>query len=151
MARTLVKINIHLIFHIKSQGVKMQENDLDRIHAYIGGIINELGGIPIAVGGTNDHIHILTTLPKTIALSDFVRIIKTNSSKWLKQSNSDYTKFAWQEGYGAFSVSPSLIEKTTNYIRSQAEHHRKHTFQEEYKRFLDTYGIQYNERFVFEE
>lgn len=129
----------------------MRENDLERIHAYLGGIINNLGGIPIIVGGIDDHIHILTSLPKTMALTDFVRVIKADSSKWMKQIDSHYSNFSWQEGYGAFSVSPSLIEKTTNYIRNQAEHHKKRTFREEYKMFLDAYGIQYDERFAFEE
>ena len=128
----------------------MRENDLERIHAYLGGIINNLGGIPIIVGGIDDHIHILTSLPKTMALTDFVRVIKADSSKWMKQLDRHYSDFSWQEGYGAFSVSPSLIEKTTKYIRNQAEHHKKRTFREEYKMFLDAYGIQYNERFVFE-
>lgn len=129
----------------------MRENDLERIHAYLGGIINNLGGIPIIVGGIDDHIHILTSLPKTMALTDFVRVIKADSSKWMKLLDSHYSDFSWQEGYGAFSVSPSLIEKTTNYIRNQAEHHKKRTFREEYKMFLDAYGIQYDERFAFEE
>ena len=128
----------------------MRENDLERIHAYLGGIINNLGGIPIIVGGIDDHVHILTSLPKTMALTDFVRVIKANSSKWIKQLDGHYSKFSWQEGYGAFSVSPTLIEKTINYIRNQAEHHKKRTFQEEYKLFLEAYGIQYDERFAFE-
>ena len=151
MASTLVKIDIHLIFHTKSQGVKMRENDLGRIHAYMGGIINNLGGTPIIVGGIDDHVHILTSLPKTRALADFVRVLKADSSKWMKQIDRHYSHFSWQEGYGAFSVSPSLIEKTTNYIRNQAEHHKKRTFRDEYKMFLEAYGIQYDERFAIEE
>ena len=151
MASTLVKIDIHLIFHTKSHGVKMRENDLERIHAYLGGIINNLGGIPIIVGGIEDHVHILTSLPKTMALTDFVQVIKADSSKWIKQLDGHYSKFSWQEGYGAFSISPTLIEKTTNYIRNQAEHHKKRTFREEYKLFLDAYGIKYDERYAFEE
>ena len=129
----------------------MLENDLGRIHAYMGGIINNLDGIPIIVGGIEDHVHILTSLPKTMALTDFVRVIKADSSKWIKQLDGHYSKFSWQEGYGAFSISPTLIEKTTNYIRNQAEHHKKRTFRDEYKMFLEAYGIQYDERFAFEE
>ena len=151
MASTLVKNDIHLIFHTKSQGVKIRESDLDQIHAYLGGIIRNIGGIPIIVGGINDHVHILTSLPKTMALTDFVRTVKANSSTWIKQQDNHYAQFAWQEGYGAFSVSPSLIDKTVNYIRNQAEHHMRHTFREEYKLFLDASGIQYDERYAFEE
>lgn len=149
MANTLVKIDIHLVFHVKSTGVRMRAEDLGRIFSYIGGIIREIGGIPIEIGGMPDHLHILTSLPKTISLADFVRTVKANSSKWVKTIDASYGKFAWQEGYGAFSVSPSVMDKTVQYIRDQEKHHKKRTFQEEYKLFLDTYGIQYDERYAF--
>ena len=149
MASTLVKIDVHLIFHIKSTCPRMLEDDLPRIFSYIGGIIKNLGGVPIEVGGRPDHIHILTSLPKTMSLAEFVRVIKADSSKWLKGLNPGYVHFAWQEGYGAFSVSPSLTDKTVKYIRGQEEHHKKRNFQEEYKLFLEAYGIQYDERFAF--
>jgi len=149
MASTLVKIDIHLIFHVKSTGAKMRTEDLGRIFAYIGGIIKGIGGLPIEIGGMTDHVHILTSLPKTVSLADFVRAVKADSSKWMKQLDPCYGAFAWQEGYGAFSVSPSLIDKTVKYIRGQAEHHRKRTFQEEYRLFLEAYGIDYDERYAF--
>ena len=149
MASTLVKIDVHLIFHIKSTGIKMHEEDLPRIFAYIGGIIKNMGGMPIEIGGRPDHIHILTSLPKTMSLADFVRAIKADSSKWLKGVDNYYTQFTWQEGYGAFSVSPTLIEKTIRYIRGQEEHHKKRSFQDEYRLFLDAYGIQYDEHYAF--
>ena len=126
----------------------MHEDDLPRIFAYIGGVINGVNGLPIAVGGRPDHIHILASLPKTMSLADFIRAIKADSSKWIKKLRDDYASFEWQEGYGAFSVSPSLIDKTVNYIRGQEEHHRKRSFQEEYRLFLEAYGIQYDERYV---
>ena len=129
----------------------MHEDDLPRIFAYIGGVINGVNGLPIAVGGRPDHIHILASLPKTMSLADFIRAIKADSSKWIKKLRDDYASFEWQEGYGAFSVSPSLIDKTVNYIRGQEEHHRKRSFQEEYRLFLEAYGIQYDERYVFDD
>lgn len=149
MASTLVKIDVHLIFHVKSTSVKMRSEDLGRVFAYIGGIIKGVGGLPVEIGGMPDHIHILTSFPKTMSLSDFVRTIKADSSKWMKSLGTVYKEFAWQEGYGAFSVSPSLVDKTVKYIRTQVEHHKKRTFQEEYKLFLEAYGIQYDERFAF--
>ena len=149
MANTLVKNDIHLVFHVKSTGIVMRTADLPRIFAYIGGIIKNIGGIPIEIGGVANHVHILTSLPKTIALADFVRTIKANSSKWMKSLNNYYRYFSWQEGYGAFSVSPSLLQKTIRYIRGQEIHHRKTSFQDEYKRFLNAYGIQYDERYAF--
>jgi len=149
MASTLVKIDVHLIFHVRSTGVTMREEDLDRIFAYIGGVIRGLGGLPIEVGGRPDHVHILCSLPKTMALADFVRAVKAESSKWMKSLDEGrYGKFSWQEGYGAFSVSPSLLDRTVQYIRRQAEHHRRWSFKDEYVKFLDAYGIQYDERFI---
>ena len=127
----------------------MREEDLGRVFEYIGGIIRSEGSIPFAVGGVVDHIHILMTLPKTIAMSDFVRVIKAKSSKWLKTVNAYYEPFQWQEGYGAFSVSPSLMARTTEYILGQAEHHKVKSYQEEYCETLEEYGIEYGERYAF--
>ena len=149
MASTLVKIDVHLIFHVKSTSIKLQDNHLPDIFSYLGGIIKNIGGLPIVVGGRPDHIHILTTLPKTMSMADFARAVKADSSKWIRKIAPCYQDFAWQEGYGAFSVSPTLIAKTTQYIRNQEEHHRKRSFQEEYKLFLEAYGIKYDEHVTF--
>ena len=108
MASALVKINVHIIFHVKSNGIRMRENDLKRIFSYIGGIINGIGGVTMDVGGVADHIHIVASLPKNKSLSDFVKVIKSDSSRWIKSIDSYYYKFAWQEGYGAFSVQSDL-------------------------------------------
>ena len=127
----------------------MRDEDLERVFQYIGGIIRDEGAISFAIDGVADHIHILTTLPKTVALSDFVRAIKAKSSKWLKTVDEYYEFFQWQEGYGAFSVSPSLMERTTKYILKQAEHHRTHTYCEEYRTILEGYGVEFDERYAF--
>ena len=129
----------------------MREEDLERIFAYIGGTIRSIEGAPIQVGGIQDHVHILASLPKTMSLADFVRTIKAHSSKWIKTLDDSYQTFAWQEGYGAFSVSPTLLNKTIGYILGQTEHHKKRTFIEEYKLFLEAYGIDYDERFAFKD
>ncbi len=149
MARTKVKNIIHIIFHVKWTGARMQKEDLKRIFSYISGIIKGVGGFPIRVGGTIDHVHILTTLPKTIALSDFVRTIKAESSKWVKTLEKRYKRFAWQDGYGAFSVSQSMVNKTISYIENQDLHHTKQTFEDEYKAFLDAYAIDYDDCYIF--
>ena len=126
MASTLVRIDIHLIFHVKSKGTMILQQDLSRVFAYIGGVIRNLDAIPIEVGGMPDHIHILTSLPKTRCLADFVRTVKAESSKWIKQINGHYYGgFSWQEGYGAFSISPNAVEKAVDYVRNQATHHQK--------------------------
>ena len=140
-------MNVHIIFHTKS-ATPMCKDDLARIHAYIGGIVKGLGSIPIQIGGVENHVHILATLPKTMSLSDFVRSIKAESSRWMKGLGEGYGKFAWQEGYGAFSVSASVVESTVAYICKQEEHHRKESFVEEYRRFLDAYKMEYDERYI---
>ena len=151
MASTLVKINVHLVFHVKSTGITMRENDLERVFSYLGGIIRNIGGIPFQIGGMPDHVHILSSMPKTLSLADFVRTIKADSSKWIKTLDDYYLSFAWQEGYGAFSVSPSQMKNTISYIVRQPVHHKKRTFIEEYKLFLDAYDIDYDERFAFKD
>jgi REP element-mobilizing transposase RayT len=149
MANTMVKNYMHLIFHIKSTSVQMQQSDLPRIFAYIGGIIKDLGGIPFIVGGMPDHVHLLATLPKNMTLIDLARITKSKSSKWIKTLSPYYSTFAWQDGYGAFSVSPSILEKTVEYIKNQECHHQRKSFQEEYKAILKAYHIPYDERYLF--
>ena len=110
-----------------------------------------MNGIPIAIGGIGNHVHILTTLPKTITLVDFMRNIKAYSSKWIKTLDEQYYEgFAWQKGYGAFSVDHRHLDQTAQYIRNQAEHHHRAEWREEYQRLLDEAGIEYDERYAFE-
>ena len=149
MANTMVKIYLHIIFHIKSTSVQMHPNDLSRIFAYIGGILGELGAIPMIVGGVSDHVHLLTSLPKNVALCDLMRTVKANSSRWIKSLSPAYATFAWQDGYGAFSVSPSILEKTVQYIRNQEAHHQRTSFSDEYKALLEAYMISYDEKYIF--
>ena len=149
MASTLVKLYVHIIFHVKTTGMTMLDEDLPHIFSYMGGIIKNLDGIPLEIGGTCDHVHILSSMPKTMSIADFARSVKNNSSRWIHARNVCYRRFEWQNGYGAFSVSASQLNNTVNYIRNQAEHHKKHTFTEEYKAFLNAYGIEYDDRYAF--
>ena len=149
MASTLTKIDIHLIFHVSSMSITVRPDDLPTLSRYIAGIIRYLDGIPIEIGGMPDHLHVLTSLPKTMSLSNFVRSIKANSSRWLRRADIRYAAFSWQRGYGAFSVSPSVLERTALYIRNQSRHHQKRSFREEYKAFLSAYGIEYDKLFAF--
>ena len=150
MANTYTKLNIHIVFHVKSTGVSIQKEDLPQVFQYIGGIINNVGGYPITVGGIENHIHILATMPKTMSVSEFVQKIKANSSKWIKTIDSYYENFVWQEGYGAFCVSPSLLKKTIRYIETQEQHHHEESVPNEYKRFLKTNCIEFDERYLFD-
>ena len=148
MANTFTKLNIHIVFHVKRTSVFIRSKDLPLVFAYIGGVINNIGGYPITVGGVDNHIHILATMPKTMSVSDFVKTIKANSSRWIKTLDESYEDFAWQEGYGAFCVSPSLLKKTIRYIETQEEHHHKETVRAEFIRFLQENGIEFDERYL---
>ena len=148
MANTYTKLNIHIVFHVKSTGICLRREDLPQVFAYIGGIIKNIGGYPVTVGGVENHIHILATMPKTMSVSDFVKTIKANSSKWIKTLDEYYGSFVWQEGYGAFCVSPSLVKKTIRYIETQEEHHHKESVRTEFIRFLKINGIEYDERYL---
>ena len=148
MANTYTKLNIHIVFHVKSTGVCIKNEDLPKIFAYIGGIVQNVGGYPVTVCGIENHIHILATLPKTMSVSEFVQKIKANSSRWIKTLDKYYESFAWQEGYGAFCVSPSLIKKTIHYIETQEQHHHEESVRDEFKRFLKENGIEFDERYL---
>ena len=145
MGSSFININVHLIFHTKSNGCTIREEDLSRVFHYIGGTIRSMAGPSYMVGGRPDHIHILASLPATIRLSDFVRDIKSNTSKWIKGINLYYSDFSWQEGYGAFSVSESNKDTVINYIANQKEHHRTHSSLEEFCQFLKKHGANVEE------
>ena len=148
MANTFVKNTIHLVFHVKCTSVCIAEGDLEHLFRFIGGTIKKMGGIPFQVGGIYNHIHIMCTLPKTISLCAFVRNIKSDSSKWLRTIHERYAAFAWQDGYGAFSVSPSAEANTLNYIRNQAKHHGVISVTDEYEQILNAYRIDHDERII---
>ena len=148
MANTYTKLNIHIVFHVKSTGITIRQKDLEQVFAYIGGIIQNVGGYPITVGGITNHIHILATMPKTLSVSEFVQKIKANSSKWIKTIDEYYEDFAWQEGYGAFCVSPSLLKKTIRYIETQEQHHHEVSVRDEFIQFLKENGIEFDERYL---
>jgi len=115
----------------------------------MGSILRDLNCIPIAINGVSDHFHILCVMSKNIALSKLAEEVKRHSSRWIKTKGDYYKNFAWQGGYGGFSVSPSLHDKTRKYIENQEEHHKKLTFQEEYLLFLKEYGIEYDETYLW--
>jgi putative transposase len=115
----------------------------------MGGIARENGMKALAIGGTQDHVHTLLSLPATISVAKAIQLIKGGSSKWIHDQLPKYRKFEWQDGYGAFSVSASQIETVVRYIDEQKEHHRKRTFEEEFLEFLDKHGVEYDRRYVF--
>ena len=117
-----------------------------RLWPYLGGIARENKMKAMVVGGVGDHVHILLSIPSTLAVAKCVQLLKGNSSKWIHETFKEHSDFEWQEGYGAFSIGVSGVEDTTKYIQSQAEHHRKSSFTEEIETFLKKHGMEYVER-----
>jgi REP element-mobilizing transposase RayT len=139
---------MHCVFSTR-QRQKIISLDLQqRLWPFIGGITRENNMKALAVGGAEDHLHILLSLPATIPVAKAIQLIKGGSSKWIHETFPAHRDFAWQEGYGAFSVSISHVEATIRYIRAQEEHHRKKGFEEEFIIFLKKHGIQYDDRHV---
>ena len=137
MGQSISQLYVHLVFHIAYNSPKIQGEDINRLHHYINNYTDSLRCPILAIGGMPDHIHILLNLGKDLSISEFVRNIKANTSRWLKTIHPHYRLFSWQNGYGAFSVSPSGIERTIKYIRNQHEHHRYRTMEEEVKWLLE--------------
>jgi len=148
MPSTYLSLHYHLIFSTKERRQLVGASWRDRIHAYLGGTVRTLGGVPEAVGGTADHVHLLVGLRATHCLADVLREIKRSSSLWVHETVG-LAEFSWQEGYGAFTVSASNVASVKQYILKQEEHHRKRTFQEEYVEFLRRSGVEYDERYLW--
>jgi REP element-mobilizing transposase RayT len=133
MSHSHTNLLYHIVFATKGRRPLMPRQHWKRIHQYLGGLARGLGGIALQVGGVDDHIHTLNKIPPTMAVSDFIGKLKSNSSTWMEQI---CPHFGWQEGYGAVSVSPSQVERTRRYIANQEEHHRKVSFAEEWAKLL---------------
>jgi REP element-mobilizing transposase RayT len=149
MANTYTSLHYHIIFSTKNRVNCVKLEIEQRVWAYIGGIARKHGMTALQVGGYEDHIHALVMTPPTLALSQIAQFLKGDSSKWIHEEFPALRDFAWQDGYGAFTVSKSNLPEAIRYIQHQREHHQKRTFQEEYLEFLQKYEIQYDERFVW--
>src|SRR5215467_6106824 len=136
MPQSLSKVIVHIIFSTKDREPWLGSDVRPRMHAYLATVCRDLGGERVRVGGVADHVHIVTTLPRTLSQAELIKQIKKASSKWIKGFGARYRGFFWQRGYGAFSVSPSQLEAVLQYVDTQPEHHRTRTFQEEYRELL---------------
>ncbi len=148
MSTTLTNLLIHIIFSTKERKPLISDQYRKRLYAYMGGIIRSEGAEPLAIGGTADHIHLVAKIKSSHALADLVRKIKANSSKWINENNLINDRFAWQNGYGGFSVSASQIEKVRSYIENQAQHHKKKTFKDELNEILAKHGVDYEPQYL---
>ena len=150
MPQSLSRVILHIIFSTKDREPWLDSNVRPRMHAYLATICRDVGGEFVHVGGVADHVHIVTTLPRTLSQAQLIEQIKKTSSKWIKAVDTRYRAFAWQRGYGAFSVSPSQLDAVLQYIDGQKEHHRTRTFQEEYRELLRKHGVDFEERYVWD-
>lgn len=151
MANTYTQIYIHVVFSVKGRQNLIQKKWKDELFMYISGIAKGKQQKVYAIGGVEDHIHILWSIKPNIALSDLVREIKSNSSKWINEKSLVMGRFEWQAGFGAFSCSHSQLESVIAYINNQEEHHTKKNFKFEYMEMLQKWNVDFDEKYVFNE
>ena len=150
MPQSLSSILIHLIFSTKNREPFITPDIEQELHPYMATIFRALKSPSLAIDGTRDHIHILLSLARVIAIADLLEEVKTETSKWIKTKGPEFRNFHWQKGYGAFSIGQSQVEAVKQYVQNQKEHHRRMTYQGEYRQFLKAYGIGYDERYVWD-
>jgi putative transposase len=150
MGQSLVRNYIHIVFSTKHRAAFIDDHVEQALHKYLGGICTKLGCLPLKIGGYTDHVHILCSLPSTISLMKLVEEVKRGSSKWMKTQGKKYDYFYWQDGYGAFSVAHSQLDSIIAYISRQHIHHSQFDFKEEYRGVLLKYGVEYDERYVWD-
>ncbi|HJT78717.1 MAG TPA: transposase [Gemmataceae bacterium] len=151
MGQSLGQIYLHVVFSTKHREAFFADLPFrERAHAYLAGACRNLESPSIIVGGVADHVHLLCRLSKNLAPATLVRELKRESSKWVKAEVAGLSAFAWQNGYGAFSVSPGHVQILKEYIAKQEEHHRRQSFQDELRRLLQKYAIEYDERYVWD-
>lgn len=150
MGQSLVQNYIHILFSTKHRRPLIKPDIENELYAYLGGICNQLDSPPVKIGGYTDHVHILCRLSKNITLAKLLEEVKSHSSKWIKTKSDELRQFYWQNGYGAFSVNPAEVNIVINYIANQKEHHKKKSFQDEYRAFLKKYNVDYDERYVWD-
>lgn len=150
MPQSLARLHIYLVFSTKNRERMITDAVRDALHAYMAAVLQNLGCAPGLINSVEDHVHLLFDLSRTVSVSQAVEDVKKASSKWIKTQGPMFAGFAWQSGYGAFAVSESNIDAVREYIAHQKEHHRKRTFQEEYRQFLERHGIAFDERYVWD-
>jgi putative transposase len=151
MPQSLAKILVHTVFSTKDRRPFLRDKPLrEELHRYLGGILTNLECQPVIVGGVEDHVHLLCALSRTCNAAEMVKEVKRGSSLWLKTKSPELSDFAWQNGYGIFSIGFAQIESVRDYIAGQEEHHRKVSFQDEFRQLLKRYEIEFDERYVWD-
>lgn len=150
MPQSLSRILVHLVFSTKNREVVLNAAIQSELHPYLAGTLDGIDCPSLQIGGVENHVHLFFGLSRTRSVADVVETVKTSSSKWIKTKGVEFGGFHWQSGYGAFSVSQSDADAVVAYIRNQAQHHRKITFQDEYRRLLERYQVAFDERYVWD-
>lgn len=150
MPQSLSYLLTHIVFSTKDRTPVLDAKVRPALHAYLATVARNVECECFRVGGVADHVHLAVRLSRTITMAQLIEELKTSSSKWLKTQSPALAAFAWQRGYGAFSVGPSDLNALLHYIDTQEEHHKTRTFQGEYRAFLKKYGIEYDERYVWD-
>src|SRR5580698_283934 len=150
MPESLSSVLIHVIFSTKDRAPLLDAEMRPKLYAYLAGAARGCGCECYRIGGVADHVHLAIRLSRTLTISDLIRELKSPSSNWLKNQSPALSNFAWQRGYGAFSVSFSALEELRHYIDTQEEHHRTRTLQGEYRLFLKKYEVEFDERYVWD-
>jgi len=150
MPQSLSQLYAHLIFSTKDRFPFLKYDIRGRVHGYLATVLRDMGSPFVVVGGVDDHIHILFDMGRIHPAKDFVEQVKRESSKFVKTLRPNLGKFYWQSGYGIFSVSPTHRESVVLYVNNQEEHHLKTSFQDEYRDFLNRYGIEFDEQYVWD-
>ena len=150
MSQSLSKVYVHITFSTKGRQHFIDDRLCNSLYEYIGGVCKGLECNPVKVGGYTDHIHVLCLLSRKITQMKLMEEIKKQSSRWVKTKDRSYTSFYWQDGYGIFSVNPSEVDAVASYIINQYKHHRKVSFQDEFRAFLKKYNVEYDERYVWD-
>lgn len=147
MAHSFNCLYVHIVFSTKERQPLIPNNRQEKLWRYLGGILKNHGMKSAAIGGMPDHVHVLASLSSEVPVSKAVNLLKSNSSKWMRESEPS---FAWQEGYAAFSVSTSALESVIEYVEHQVQHHKKRDFKKEYLALLKRHGVAYDPRWVFD-
>jgi len=148
--QSLSSILIHLVFSTKHRELFITPAIETELHPYLATIFRALKSPSLCIDGTADHLHVLFSLARVITIADLVEEVKTESSKWMKTKGQEFKNFHWQKGYGAFSIGQSNVASLKRYIRGQKQHHQRVSFQDEYRKFLKAYAIDYDERYVWD-
>jgi putative transposase len=150
MSHTFVNSLLHCVFSTKERRPLITPGLQTRLFQYMGGIARDNKIKLLGAGGVDDHVHLLVSMPSTITIAKAMQLIKGGSSKWIHETFAEHRMFEWQEGYGAFSIGISDVNRTIKYINNQAEHHGKMDFKTEFLKFLNKHEIEYDERYVFD-